>query len=239
MDAVGQIADAIHAASNRGAVLRIGTVAAVAADGRVQLNITGTAWLMNDADSEVVVGDRVYALLQGPTGVVAGKIGAASGTPVGTIAAYAGTSATLPTGWLLCDGAAVSRTTYALLFSRLSTTYGAGNGTTTFNLPNLANRFPLGSGTRSRNVTGGAETVTLTTSQIPAHDHGSAGGHTHTVDSGAGDTTVASGSGASVGSNATATTSSSGSHTHSSVGSGSSHENMPPFVVVHYIIRVT
>jgi microcystin-dependent protein len=51
---------------------------------------------------------------------------------------------TAPTGWLLCNGAAVSRTTYSDLFAVISTTYGTGNGSTTFNVPDLQRRFPLG-----------------------------------------------------------------------------------------------
>mgnify|MGYP003575450879 CR=1 FL=1 len=60
----------------------------------------------------------------------------------GTITAYGANTA--PTGWLLCDGTAVSRTTYAALFAVIGTSYGAGNGSTTFNVPDLRQRFPLG-----------------------------------------------------------------------------------------------
>lgn len=60
----------------------------------------------------------------------------------GFITAYAGSSA--PTGYFICDGSAVSRSTYSTLFSLVGTTYGAGNGTTTFNIPDLRQRFPLG-----------------------------------------------------------------------------------------------
>jgi microcystin-dependent protein len=62
--------------------------------------------------------------------------------PIGSINMYASTSA--PTGWLLADGSAVSRTTYANLYNVIGTSYGTGNGTSTFNVPNLASRFPLG-----------------------------------------------------------------------------------------------
>lgn len=62
----------------------------------------------------------------------------------GVITAYGGSAA--PTGWLLCNGSAVSRTTYANLFAVTSTTFGAGNGSSTFNLPNLQNRIPMGAG---------------------------------------------------------------------------------------------
>ena len=65
--------------------------------------------------------------------------------PVGTVIAIAANSA--PSGYLLCNGAAVSRTTYAKLFAAIGTTYGEGDGSTTFNLPNLTDRFIQGSGT--------------------------------------------------------------------------------------------
>ena len=71
--------------------------------------------------------------------IIAGLASLESGNPSGTIIAYAGK--TIPKGYLLCNGGAVSRTTYAKLFEAIGTTYGAGDGTTTFNLPNLHKRF--------------------------------------------------------------------------------------------------
>lgn len=65
--------------------------------------------------------------------------------PAGSMIGWAG--ATAPTGWLTCDGSAISRTTYAALFAVCGTTFGAGDGTTTFNIPNLKNRALYGSGT--------------------------------------------------------------------------------------------
>lgn len=62
--------------------------------------------------------------------------------PVGSLTAYAGSTA--PTGWLLCYGQAVSRTTYAALYSAIGTTYGSGDGSTTFNLPDLRGRVVAG-----------------------------------------------------------------------------------------------
>jgi microcystin-dependent protein len=67
---------------------------------------------------------------------------AADPVPTGAILAYGGSSA--PTGFLIGDGSAISRATYAALFAVLGTTYGAGDGSTTFNLPDLRGRFPLG-----------------------------------------------------------------------------------------------
>ena len=79
---------------------------------------------------------------------------------VGTIKPWG--KATAPAGYLLCDGSAVSRTTYADLFAVISTTYGAGDSSTTFNVPDLQGKFPQGkSGTTSLAGTGGANTVTV------------------------------------------------------------------------------
>lgn len=64
--------------------------------------------------------------------------------PPGVIAPYVAAAA--PTGWLLCDASAVSRATYAALFAIISTTYGVGDGSTTFNVPDLLGRFPVGKG---------------------------------------------------------------------------------------------
>ena len=66
------------------------------------------------------------------------------GFPTGVVMPFAGAAA--PAGALLCDGAAVSRTTYAALFAVIGTTYGAGDGSTTFNVPDLKGRFPVGKG---------------------------------------------------------------------------------------------
>lgn len=65
-------------------------------------------------------------------------------TPAGMVADWAGAAGSIPAGWLLCDGAAVSRATYASLFAAIGTTFGVGDGTTTFNLPNLGGRVRVG-----------------------------------------------------------------------------------------------
>lgn len=75
--------------------------------------------------------------------------------PSGVMQMWAGT-ATPADGWLICDGAAISRSDYAALYSVIGTTYGTGNGSTTFNLPNLVNRFPRGAA--APGGTGGAAT---------------------------------------------------------------------------------
>lgn len=97
-------------------------------------------------------------------------------TPVGTIIEFGGTS--LPTDYLNCNGAAVSRTTYSALFAAIGTTWGIGDGSTTFNLPGLNRRTTVGSGGTGTGTlgnavgnTGGAETHTLITTEIPSHNH--------------------------------------------------------------------
>jgi hypothetical protein len=79
-------------------------------------------------------------------------------TPSGSILMFAGSTA--PDNWLLCDGAAVSRATYNKLFQAIGTTWGAGNGTTTFNLPDMRGAAPAGVGTTPAFYTQ-AETISL------------------------------------------------------------------------------
>jgi microcystin-dependent protein len=100
---------------------------------------------------------------------------AAPSLPAGFMQAFGGSSA--PSGWLECDGSAVSRTTYSDLFSAIGTTWGAGNGSTTFNVPDLRGRAPIGAGTgsglsaRILGASVGAETHQLTVDEIPPHSH--------------------------------------------------------------------
>ncbi|MFQ8642973.1 MAG: phage tail protein, partial [Oscillospiraceae bacterium] len=99
-------------------------------------------------------------------------------------------SSAIPSGYLLCNGQAVSRTTYANLFKTIGTAYGAGDGSTTFNLPNMAGKNAIGSnGTYLLGKSGGSTTSKITT--LPSHTHSipeisgmaaSAGAHQHYVD---------------------------------------------------------
>jgi len=156
--------------------------------------------------------------------------------PTASLMPYAGTAA--PTGYLLCDGAAVSRTTYSDLFGIVGTTYGVGDGSTTFNIPDLRGRVIAGQddmgGTSANRLTnqtgglngdtlgatGGAETHTLTVAEIPAHTH------TYNAHTGLG----ASGSGgnAQLGSQSSAT---------GSTGGGGAHNNVQPTIILNYIIK--
>ena len=90
--------------------------------------------------------------------------------PAGSVIAWSGSSA--PSGYLLCDGTAVSRTTYAALFAVAGTGYGVGDGSTTFNLPDLRDRLPLGKGTN--NSTLGTQTGSMSASSVVTTASGSA-----------------------------------------------------------------
>ncbi len=129
--------------------------------------------------------------------------GQPTGAPIGAIQDFAGSSA--PSGWYLCYGQNVSRTTYAALFAIIGTTYGAGDGLTTFGLPDCRGRATFGQdnmgGTPANRITvaggnfdgtvlggtGGQQNQTLTTAQLASHAHGLTGGtaidsgHTHAI----------------------------------------------------------
>lgn len=176
--------------------------------------------------------------------------------PVGAVTGWFGEDA--PAGWLLLNGQAVSRSAYPALFEILGTTYGEGDGTDTFNLPDLRGRMPVGKTDDAQDDfsklggTGGEKTHILTTAEMPAHKHSvtgtaaSGGAHTHKM---AGIATRKAGSWngcvASAGCSDTAWTSarSAGAHTHSvsgtaaSAGTGNAHNNMPPYIVMNYIIK--
>jgi microcystin-dependent protein len=96
--------------------------------------------------------------------------GGTSTREVGEMIMFGGNS--VPAKWLLCDGSAVSRAVYSDLFAVIGTAYGAGDGSSTFNLPNLTGRFPLGiSGGHARGEQAGSETKVLTEANLPPHDH--------------------------------------------------------------------
>ena len=171
--------------------------------------------------------------------VTAAKLDAAAVSvlmPIGSLMPYVGASA--PTGYLLCDGAAISRTTYATLFALVGTTYGSGDGSSTFNIPDLRGRVIAGqddmggaSANRLTGLTGGvdgdvlggsggAETHTLSIAEMPAHTH------TYTAH----DALGATGSGGDA-QLRTATEST------SSTGGGGAHNNVQPTIILNYIIK--
>lgn len=169
---------------------------------------------------------------------LAGTAAAGGMAPTGVVLPFAGAAA--PSGWLLCDGSAVSRTTYSSLFTAISTAYGVGDGSTTFNLPDLRGRVAGGKdnmgGTAASRLTtagsgvdgatlgasGGAQTHTLTANQMPSHTHNYVGGAN------------AAGSG-TVG----AAGQSANGYVMATLGAGAdqAHNNTQPTLVLNYIIK--
>ncbi len=167
-----------------------------------------------------------------------GNLYKTSGTPVGSVQMYAGSSA--PSGWISCDGTAISRTTYAALFAIVGTTYGVGDGSTTFNLPDLQGRIPVGSGagsgltSRTLGATGGEETHALSVGEMPAHSHNLE------VSTDAGSDPEPDGNYLAATSEDTYNASSTSSaylNGMTSAGSGTAHNVMQPFLVLGYIIK--
>ena len=166
--------------------------------------------------------------------------------PTASIMPYAGSSA--PTGYLLCDGAAISRSTYSTLFGILSTTYGAGDSSTTFNIPDLRGRVIAGQddmgGASANRLTGqtdgvngdtlggsgGTETHTLSTAQMPSHTHG--------VNTGTGNNSQVGVAGnAPKGTDLSTPTVASYSNGATSTGGGGAHNNVQPTFILNYIIK--
>jgi len=129
--------------------------------------------------------------------------------PTGIIEMFAGSTA--PNGWLICNGDAVSRSAYSDLFKIIGTTYGVGNSNSTFTLPDMRGRCPIGVGTgasltaRTLGSNVGAETATLAETNLPSHTHTATVGtqsanHTHTGTSGGASANHTHGWGRNVGS---------------------------------------
>lgn len=161
--------------------------------------------------------------------------------PSGTIMMYGGSSA--PTGYLFCDGTAVSRTTYSSLFGVISTTYGAGDASTTFNVPDMRGRAPIGVGTgtgggasgsglptggdaltaRSAGDWLGEQAHILDITQIPSHNHATNPfpiSGTGSTNSGLGPSNVTN-----------------SSFNTGNTGGGLGHNNIQPVMTVQFIIK--
>ena len=167
----------------------------------------------------------------------ASVVGASPLVQVGMILPYAGTTALSNLSWLVCDGIAVSRTNYAKLFAVIGTTYGAGDGSTTFNVPDLRGYFVRGLNTTATGVDPNRVNASKQTSDNLSHTHPvtvTASSHTHTMPSGGDHThTTAthqhSGGGTTTGSGnfaiqaTTLTTNAGGAHTHTIDASSHTH----------------
>lgn len=151
----------------------------------------------------------------------------------GEIRMYAGSAA--PAGWLFCQGQAISRTTYAALFTAIGTTFGTGDGSTTFNLPDMRGRVPVGVGqgsgltNRVLGATGGEENHILSVAEMPAHSH------THSWNFGTplfpGSVQATNGVGHPISDPNTTDI------TINNTGGGGGHNTMQPFTAVNFIIK--
>ena len=160
--------------------------------------------------------------------------------PAGIIQAFAGSVA--PAGWLECNGAAISRTTYVDLFAAIGTTFGIGDGSTTFNLPDLRGEFIRG-WDNGRGIDTGRGLGTFQVDDVKPHTHtgttNSSGAHNHTVSVPAySNVYAASTNGATTGTSAVATTSTNGAHTHTfTTNNNNGVETRPRNISLMYIIK--
>lgn len=97
---------------------------------------------MSDGLQEELNATQMQAVNSGITAELVAQIGQVDATPIGAIILYGGANA--PSGYIICDGRAVSRTDYDKLFEKIGTTFGNGDGTTTFNVPDLRDKFAQG-----------------------------------------------------------------------------------------------
>lgn len=179
-----------------------------------------------------------------------GQLGAESvSVPIGGVIDWWGS--TVPDGFLLCYGQAVSRTTYADLFAAIGTAAGSGDGSTTFNVPDYRGRVGAGkddmggvSAARLNTIasttlgtTGGSQTHTLTTAQLAAHSHGVTDpGHSHTGLRTGGSFPLDDEGGLLA---ATTTSSNTTGITIQNAGSGQAHNNIQPTIICNKLIRAS
>jgi microcystin-dependent protein len=161
--------------------------------------------------------------------------------PTGTIAPYSGETA--PPGWQLCDTSTVLRSSpLGLLYGSMTPAYpyGTGDGSTTCNVPNLKGKVIVGVDSGDvdfddEGATGGLKEVTLSTAEIPAHSHGIVSlGDNNRASGGSISITKVGGAGPGAGADGGPYN----GNTANNTGGGGAHENMPPYMVLNYIVKL-
>ena len=209
----------------------------------------GSTFTIPQGASQLFVSDTTNGLRYGAPAPTT------AGVPTGSYAAYAGSTA--PTGWLLCYGQAVGRSAYANLYAVISTTYGTGDGSTTFNIPDLRGRTLFGldnmggsaagrlTGSNLGNITspttlgsaGGEENHTSTLAETANHGHGvNDSGHSHTYNKGSIGTTLAGGGNWTPYASGDTGVSTTGITIQAS-GSSASHNTCPPALIANILIK--
>lgn len=213
----GQVTDAAVMNNNFGAVK------AVVNGGLDNSNLVGNAAI---APSKLAAGTNGQVLTT-VAGAAAWADATAGAVPAGAMLPYGGTAA--PATWLLCDGANVSRTTYATLFAAIGTAYGTGDGSTTFGLPDMRGRVAVGKGTNTSVDTLGESDGVAEANRRPQHRHTP---HTHVV---GGTNSVG---GAQLQGPQTANNSAFTSAAHDG-GSGNANDSLdaPAYLVMNFIIK--
>lgn len=184
-----------------------------------------------------------YQTLRAQFDALVASAGGASATPVGLVTAVSRTADF--TGWLLCDGRAISRTTYSDLFGIIGVNFGAGDGTTTFNLPDFKTRIPVATDPTFNVTTAainfasfGEITHTLTEGESGPHAHKYLiAGYKHIIRSTGGEQYGYKGGDVSAGPFSARLDKLTGQEALTSMGGGASHNNMMPTITINYFIK--
>ena len=227
------------------------------ADNALSLNGLSKNDILGVFDDLVNIINSVSEALSTFQSEVAKQLNSIETPPTGFVSAFAGSTA--PTGWLICDGSEVNRILYNDLFQVIGTAYGSGDGSTTFNLPDLRKKIPIGYSSNENGYDNlgnsiGNETHSLTVAELAKHNHsgstGNAGGHNHlmynkwnTYDSGdsSGNGFTSPGNGWNQDGWSDNYTSNVGDHSHSvsigNTGDADPFSLVQPGVLMNYIIK--